>query len=175
MHEADDNLVKRAELGDRGAFALLYDRRAPLIRALCWDVTRDHHAAAELTQEVFLRAFRHLGRLREPGRFSSWLLGIARRVCREWERGRGRDRRGAPLARGAAAGGVDGEMQETVRRAVAGLPEAQRAAVHAYYLCGMSADAAAEAIGVSRSGLYALLASARAGLKRELSNEEVLP
>ena len=42
---------------------------------------------------VFLRAYSKLDSLREPESFSAWLTGIARQVCREWRRGRRRDRR----------------------------------------------------------------------------------
>ena len=86
--------------GDRAAFAELYDRRGRLIRAICFESTHDLQAAAELTQEVFLRAMEKLQRLRDPQRFAPWLVGIARRVCREWRRGRLRDRcRLVPAAR----------------------------------------------------------------------------
>lgn len=44
----------------------------------------------DLGQEVFLRAFRVLPSLRDPARFSSWLLGIANHVCIDWHRSRRR-------------------------------------------------------------------------------------
>lgn len=44
----------------------------------------------DLGQEVFLRAFRVLPSLRDPARFSSWLLGIASHVCVDWHRSRRR-------------------------------------------------------------------------------------
>jgi len=37
--------------------------------------------AHDITQEVFIRAFRGLGGLREAERFESWLFSIARRRC----------------------------------------------------------------------------------------------
>src|SRR5215468_3762337 len=91
MAASDGTLVLGVRNGDRAAFAELYDRRARLIRAVCYDATRDFHAAADLTQEVFLRAYRSLGSLRDPQRFGPWLVGIARQVCREWRRQRTRE------------------------------------------------------------------------------------
>jgi len=60
MAATDGTLVNGVLNGDRAAFAELYDRRARLIRAICFDVTHDLDAAAELTQEVFCRAHARL-------------------------------------------------------------------------------------------------------------------
>lgn len=124
----DGTLVLGVCKGDRAAFAELYDRRARLVRAVCYDETRDSSAAADLTQEVFLRAYKNLNHLHEPDRFAAWLVGVARQDCREWWRGRcgggGRadrveNRRGPTniritiLARSGSSGGsfgVDGSM-----------------------------------------------------------------
>ncbi len=73
MNVQDGTLVIGTLNGDRSAFAELYDRRARLVRAVCYDETRDTHAAAELTQEVFLRAYRDLRRLHVPDKFAIWL------------------------------------------------------------------------------------------------------
>jgi len=53
MAATDGTLVNGVLDGDQAAFAELYDRRARLIRAICFDVTHDLDAAADLTQEVF--------------------------------------------------------------------------------------------------------------------------
>ncbi len=90
MAASDGTLVLGVRAGDRAAFAELYDRRARLIRAICYDQTHDSHAAADLTQEVFMRAFKALGELRDPQKFPQWLTGIARQVCREWRRSKKR-------------------------------------------------------------------------------------
>jgi RNA polymerase sigma-70 factor (ECF subfamily) len=61
--------------------ALLEEARPHLLR-----MARLHGIAADLAedvvQETCLEAWRHLGRLREPERFASWLDGICRNVCR---------------------------------------------------------------------------------------------
>ena len=83
----DDAALVRATVGGRAqAFGLLYDRYAPLVRAVCFDATGDLTGAQDLSQEAFLRAFRKLGRLRKPEQFAPWLIGIAKHVCREWRR-----------------------------------------------------------------------------------------
>jgi RNA polymerase sigma-70 factor (ECF subfamily) len=89
----DADLVRRTLRGDRETFADLYDRYARLVRAFCWDATRDLPQAQDLTQEVFLRAFQRLPELREPAKFGAWVVGIARLAAKEWQRSRVRDSR----------------------------------------------------------------------------------
>ncbi|MGD2110627.1 MAG: sigma-70 family RNA polymerase sigma factor [Phycisphaerae bacterium] len=182
MPTTDATLVHRVRSGDGEAFGELYDRRAGLIRAVCFDATGDLDAAADLTQEVFLRAYERLGMLRTPDRFSAWLVGVARQVCREWRRGRLRDRRGAAKhcrsVHGDMTGGGDrqpGGRVEALRAAIRSLPEKERLALHAFYLLGQNADEARSVVGLSRSGLYRVLSCARQRLARLMSREEVAP
>jgi RNA polymerase sigma-70 factor (ECF subfamily) len=176
----DRTLVQGVLEGDRSAFAELYDRRARLIRAICYDATRDLHAAADLTQEVFLRAYRKLGQLRDADRFGAWLAGIARQVCREWRRSRRRERErmsDPALARSAALDERDGPEQRIVdlREAIATLPEKERLALHAFYLQELDAEQAGAVLGLSRSGIYRVLSCARERLRKLLNRQEVSP
>lgn len=175
----DGTLVKGVLDGDRAAFAELYDRRARLIRAICFDITHDLDAAAELTQEVFLRALQKLGGLRDPRRFAPWLVGIARQVGREWRRGRFRDRRRLTgLADDLPFTAPDDPPDErlaVLRDALAALPQRERLSLQAFYLQGMDAEQARIVLGLSRSTLYRVLSSARGRLRRVLSRQEVLP
>jgi RNA polymerase sigma factor (sigma-70 family) len=181
----DDAALVRATLAGRAqAFGLLYDRYAPLVRALCFDEVRDLTQAQDLAQEAFLRAFRELPRLRVHEQFAPWVTGIARHVCREWRRGAGRRRRhlrrvaefgdvgtGADPAehRNEASGG-DADRDELcrVRDAIAALPRREREALHLFYLSEQPADAAAKVLGLSRSGFYRALERARARVQRIL-------
>jgi len=173
----DGTLVLGALQGDRSAFAELYDRRARMIRAICYDATGDLHSAADLTQEVFLRAYRKLGELHDPQRFAAWLVGMARRVCREWRRGRFQDRRLLESLSDRAAAETRDEQPDrqiaALREAVASLPEKERLALHAFYLQEMDAEQARMVLGLSRSGLYRLLSCARTRLAGVLSKQEV--
>jgi DNA-directed RNA polymerase specialized sigma24 family protein len=53
---SDNELVQAAVAGDRAAYGTLYDRYAPLVRAVCYDHTRNLADAQDLAQDVFLRA-----------------------------------------------------------------------------------------------------------------------
>jgi RNA polymerase sigma-70 factor (ECF subfamily) len=70
-------LVEEAQAGDQLAFHRLVDRFQPEIYRMLYYRTRSQMDAEDLTQDVFLKAYKHLGRLQSPVVFRSWLYRIA--------------------------------------------------------------------------------------------------
>jgi RNA polymerase sigma-70 factor (ECF subfamily) len=166
--EPDDGLlVSRVLSGDTEAFALLFDRYARLVRVIAWDAGHDWATVQDLTQECFLRAYRQLPRLRQPGQFRFWVTGIARQLVRETRR----RRRLEPLAdtnltADPGAPGLD-EQDETahILGLVARLPEQERLAVSLFFLGERSVAETAGYLELSRSGTYEVLKRACARLR----------
>ncbi|HJZ46242.1 MAG TPA: RNA polymerase sigma factor [Roseiflexaceae bacterium] len=76
-NEADALLVARIRAGDEQAFESLMARyQAPLFRYLR-GLVNDPEQAQDLLQETFLRAYRSIGTLDDPGLLRSWLYRIA--------------------------------------------------------------------------------------------------
>lgn len=189
MSQDADDLRAARQGGPEGqrAMARLYDRHAPVVHAVC----RQHLGSAggggpgacdDALQETFIRAYRMLDRLDSPDRLRPWLYGIARLVCSEMRRAAGRRRRHegeaamnhAPVSREAEAPHETVSRSESLERlteAIDRLPEQERLAVHLFYLDPDPVRAAKEALGLSRSGFYKLLARARERLA--LSMREV--
>jgi RNA polymerase sigma factor (sigma-70 family) len=74
----DDSLVTAFVQGDEAALKHLYDAHSRLVHSYCRRVVGPDHAA-DVTQEVFLAAWRSRSRYRpEAGSITGWLMGIAR-------------------------------------------------------------------------------------------------
>jgi RNA polymerase sigma-70 factor (ECF subfamily) len=171
----DAELTRRMLAGDREAAGVVYDRYAPLVRAVLLDATGSLPEADELLQEVFVRGLTQLGQLRRPDRLGAWLFAIARRQGKEFRRQTGRRRqRFTALTDVPAPGTVAavGDKVSLVRDAVRELPERERMAVHIHYLCGESAEFARQTLGLSQSGFYKLLDRARRRLRDRLLEME---
>ena len=170
----DSELVQAAAEGDENAYGVLYDRYAPLVRAICYDQTRHLADAQDLAQDVFVRAYERLRSLRKPDSFGKWLVGIARLRCREWQRQRHRERSKRQADEQAAPVGPaqsnNGSL-ERLRRSVAQLPRKERLALHTFYLLGQSAEDARRAMGLSRSGFYRVLERGRKQLEVLMAQE----
>ena len=67
----------RARDGDRTAFADLVERYWQRLFRWLFHLTRDRHAAEDLAQETFLRAFAHLQRFQPGTNFTAWIYRIA--------------------------------------------------------------------------------------------------
>jgi RNA polymerase sigma-70 factor (ECF subfamily) len=70
-------LVESARTGDQTAFHRLVDHFQPEIYRMLYYRTRSRMDAEDLTQDVFLKAYKHLARLQSPQVFRSWLYRIA--------------------------------------------------------------------------------------------------
>ena len=73
-------LVRQAQAGSREAFGELVQQFESTVFAVVMRRLRNQAEAAEVTQEVLLRAMRKLPQLREPERFVGWLKRIAVRM-----------------------------------------------------------------------------------------------
>jgi RNA polymerase sigma-70 factor (ECF subfamily) len=83
-------LVRDAQQGDLVAFERLYRENERKVFALCLRLSSDAALAEELTQEVFVRAWRKLGSFRGESAFSSWLYPLTVNVALSERRSRRR-------------------------------------------------------------------------------------
>ena len=172
---SDRELIQAVLAGEKTGYEKLYDRYGPLVRAICYDTTRNLTDAQDLAQDVFMRAYEKIGRLRDPDRFGKWVVGIARFRCREWRRQRSQGRDKHVLlddTEPAIANPSNDDRIERLREMITVLPEKERLALHTFYLQGNSADNARRIIGLSRSGFYRVLERARKHLEQLLIAEQ---
>ena len=73
---AEPELIARAQRGDMDAFCLLVSGHQRVMLALALRFSGNHHDAEDLVQEVFLNAYRAIGRFRSESSFHTWLRRI---------------------------------------------------------------------------------------------------
>src|SRR6476620_4998610 len=74
---SDAECVRRVQRGETDAFETLVRRHEKTIFNLVYRMLGDAEEAAEVSQEVFLSAFRAAGQFRGDANFSTWLYRIA--------------------------------------------------------------------------------------------------
>ncbi len=141
-------------------------------------MVRDPELAADLTQDTFVRAFRALDTLDDPDRARPWLYQIANHAALDELRRRrivrfipwtGESHGTAPSAERLA---MDTRLSGPLERALARIPERQRAALLLAELHELSGVELAEILGVSHVAARALLTRARESLRIALGEEE---
>ncbi len=80
MQSSREQIVHRAQAGDRTAFAELVRRFSPVVYAVAMTRLGNPTEAEEVAQEVFVHSMTKLGQLRDPRCFPGWLRQIAVRI-----------------------------------------------------------------------------------------------
>lgn len=81
--EATDlDLVARHRYGDEEAFTEIYQRYATMVYNLSLRLSGSPDEASDLTQEIFLRIFRHLAKFRGSSSLKTWIYRVALNHCR---------------------------------------------------------------------------------------------
>ncbi|NLM46995.1 MAG: sigma-70 family RNA polymerase sigma factor [Firmicutes bacterium] len=112
LYGDEKELLARCRQGDLAAYDILMQRYEKKIYTLCLRMSGNSFDAEDLTQEVFLKAFRALPSFHGQSAFSTWLFRIAANTCLD-ERRR-RKRRPAVLPLEKALPTEDGEIRMEV-------------------------------------------------------------
>lgn len=134
LQAADDlALVRACVQGSREAFDVIVERHRRAVYQLCYRYLANHEDASDLAQDVFLRAYRGLGRFKGEASLGTWLYRIAVNVCLNRLAAKvpaaASIDEAQPADRGAddpAQATLRGEQRRRVRSAIARLPKRQR-------------------------------------------------
>jgi RNA polymerase sigma-70 factor (ECF subfamily) len=176
-------LVDACLAGRAGAFDLIVERHRRPIYQLCYRFVGNHEDASDLSQDVFLRAFRGLRSFRGGSSLGTWLYRIGVNVCL--------NRVSASTTLDRATASVDDhpltddrsdspsdlilrkERAVFVRAAIAQLPRKQRATLILRTYHDMSHQEIADALGSTVGAVKANFFHALRNLKKLLGGDEL--
>jgi RNA polymerase sigma-70 factor (ECF subfamily) len=169
--------VRRAQAGDRDAFAFLYARYADDICGYARSIVHDHHEAQDITQQVFAKLMGVIGKYQEREvPFFAWMLRVTRNVAVDHLR-RQRPipveevRASDPHTQPAPTSVQAAELTE----ALATLPAAQREVIVLRHLMGLSPGEIATRTGRTEGSVHGLHHRGRRALTAELSSRGAAP
>ena len=176
LRAADDRALIQAFLGgNRDAFDVIVERHRKQVYQLCYRFLGNHEDASDLTQDVFVRAFKGLHKFKGDSALGTWLYRVGVNAClnrvalktpklETIEPEQHIDQR-QPDAHELVA---RGERAVVVRRAISQLPPKQRATLVLRIYQEMSHEEIATVLGSSVGAVKANFFHALGNLKRIL-------
>ncbi|MGA4844001.1 sigma-70 family RNA polymerase sigma factor [Streptomyces sp. G45] len=179
----EDRLEIQALLlaADEDAFREIYERYAPLVRALATRITRDPTAADDVVQEVFARLWeRPLSYDPARGPLRAWLAVVAHHRAVDWVRHEERHRRTAerhpPPPGDETADTVTARLEALgVRSAAARLPDTLRTPLLLAYYGSRTYRQVAGDLGIPEGTAKTRLRAALRALAAALAEEGITP
>lgn len=175
--------LSKVAAGDTGAFAGLVEAHQERLLRLCERLLGDPEEARDAAQEVFLKAFRKAGEVRPLGQVYTWLYRIAvnhclnklrrRRLVRflRFESDPEEPAFDPPDAGPGPASALEARRRwRSTRKAIAKLPDNQRAVLILVRFEGLSYRQAAEVLGITEGAVESRLF--RAMRRIEAAQEE---
>lgn len=168
-------LAQLALQGRSEALARLLETHEPLVLRAARLQCGAQGEYRDVAQESLLRACQRLSSLREPERFTAWLLGIVVNVAREHRRAP--HLRWLPLSvaellsADEPAPGPSTDEQQLLRRAMNRLPSDYQAPLALHYLEDMSYGEIAQRLGISEAGARTRVHRARLALAKMLQGK----
>ena len=181
----DAELMLRVKDGDGASFGLLLDKYRASVSHFLYRMVQDQAVSEELAQEVFLRVYKSRETYEATARFTTWLFRIATHLALNWLRDEKNERTQERLDESTEdaptrevpdrAPSVEQQMVhavkvEEVRRAVAALPDKQRAAVLMHKYEEMEYSQIAKVLSCSESAVKSLLFRAYETLRVRLAH-----
>jgi RNA polymerase sigma-70 factor, ECF subfamily len=178
-------LVQRCAAGDEEACVDLVNEHQRMVYQLALHLLGDHDEALDLSQEVFLRVFRTIGRFRGHSTLKTWIYRIVINQARNRQRWWKRRHRSEQISLdqhleqcGDAAAPVDHVTPDRVfgqkvlaaqiATALDSLPFEQRTAIVLREIDGLSYDEIAFSLGVAVGTVKSRLTRAREALRAQL-------
>lgn len=176
--EIPEALVEACRRGDPAAFNELVQTTHRSVYTLVARIVRDPQDAADVTQEVYIRVWRGLGKFRGDSSFSTWLHRVAANTALSHVKRRRRDGRPTapedlpevPVADGSETN-ADADLLE---RALATLSDDARAVVVLKDVYGWTCQEIGRTMGASEGAIKVRLFRARQRLADELASHGVV-
>ena len=86
MHRNDEQLISAYLEGDEKALGFLVERYLKDVYNFAFKLTGDLQAAEDISQDSFIKAWKHVRKYRQGSNFQSWLFTITRNTAIDWLR-----------------------------------------------------------------------------------------
>ena len=164
MSTSDEALVQETLAGRLEAFDELMKRYERMVFKLAWGFARNRQDALDLTQQVFMKAYRSLRSFRQDANLRTWLMRIAYNEGVSWLRQKGRTADGdgesldlLPIPGTQEQQLLSREREQLIERELGKLNERYRLAITLRYRQGLPIEEIAAVLQCSEGTTKSML------------------
>lgn len=172
--ELSDDLLAACRAGDREAFGRLFDSCRDRVYSTAVHLCGDRAAAADITQDVFVKVFTRLPQFEARSSFTTWLYRIVVNTVIDHQRAA---RCVVPIEEAMPEPDLQAvdaytrlQRRRRIEAALQALPDSLRVPVVLRYVQGLRYDEIAEALGISPGTVASRLSRAHARLAHDLAD-----
>ncbi|MGB9765197.1 MAG: RNA polymerase sigma factor [Candidatus Saccharicenans sp.] len=174
-------LIRRSQAGQLEAFEQLYNLYIKKVYGLAFNLTHNHQAAEDLSQDIFIKIFSAINDIDQPELFPAWVYRIALNTCYSHLRREKTINRKLEEILPADEGQPDGNFDTTeddlarwVNKALADLPAKLRSVFLLHEVEGLTHEEIAEVLGCQVGTSKSQLFKARMKLQKILRKKNLL-
>lgn len=180
----ETELIEQLKHGDESAFKVIVEQWQDMVYNTILGIVQNETEAEDLAQDVFIKVFEKISTFKGDSKFSTWLYRIATTTALDHLRSKKRKKRFGFLQ---SLGGGGTEEKEQVAdfhhpgisldnkersavlfKAIAALPENQKAAYTLHKLEGLSYRDVSEVLNTTVSAVESLMSRANQNLRKQL-------
>lgn len=189
--EEERSLIQRVIDGDRNAYEELVIANQKNVYNLALKMTKSEEDALDISQEVFFKAYRHLGRFRGDSMFSVWLYRLTYNLCIDFLRKQPKNKivsmsreddnndittYDVPDMRDLPEdSAIRNEDRKVILESIEKMPEKHRQILVMREITGMSYDDISDILKISMGTVKSRLARARLNLANTLIEKGTFP
>lgn len=179
--DEDEILVTRCQNGEKDAFGILVRKYQDSVYRLIYRLLGRTLDIEDIAQEVFIRAYKGIGKFRQDATFSTWLTRICINYCQKQRR---KIKRDATSLERLMSNGCDfpatsvapsfalerEERNQLIRQAIDNLPEKYRIVIILRYFEAYSCEQIAEILDCASGTVHSRLSRAHEKLRKQLES-----
>ncbi len=183
--DEDQILVARCQNGEKAAFGMLVRKYQDLVHRLIYRLLGNTSDTEDMAQEVFIRAYKGIGKFRQDATFSTWLTRICINYCKKQRRklkrdltsleqimSQGHDFPDTSIAPDSAL--EHEERNQLLRQAIEKLPEQYRIVLILRYFEEYPCKQIAEILGCASGTVHSRLFRAHERLRKQLELDSLM-
>lgn len=170
----DEEIIKSVINGNTNAFAEIIERYKDRVFSMVYKFTNDEGVAEDMSQEIFLKAFKNISKFRGESKFTTWLYRLSKNYCIDWARKQRNninfvELEDIPSEDNILDSIISNNNYKCLKNEINDLPEKYKTPLYLYHIKGYSYQEIANTLNIPKRTVETRIYRAKKILKEKLA------